>query len=254
MTQASLPEVQGDDPRTDELRANLTAVRRRMAEAEEGRQVGAGPAQLIAVTKFFPAQDVRRLLSLGVTDVGENRDQEASAKALEVPRARWHFVGQLQSKKSNSVVRYASRVHSVDRASLVTALGKAVRNHRSAVEEGRAQPGPSATTDLECLIQISLDGTSGRGGALPEDIERIADRIAEEEGLRLRGVMAVAPLGADPEPAFERLYGCATELQAAHPHADHISAGMSADLEAAVRWGSTHVRVGSGILGARPVG
>lgn len=274
MSRTSSAPDGSEDPRTAELRANLTALRQRLAEAESQRVVGSGSVELIVVTKFFPADDARRLLSLGVTDLGENRDQEAAAKAREVPAATWHFIGQLQSKKSNSVVRYASRVHSVDRLSLVTALGKAVRNHRIAVADaadaasdaadrgtvdtGGADngvlAGPAATADLECLVQISLDGTVGRGGVLPQDLERVAEAIANEDGLRLRGVMAVAPLEADPDAAFEQLHAHGGSLQEQYPEADQISAGMSSDLEAAVRWGSTHVRVGSGILGARPVG
>lgn len=241
------------DPRRDELAQNLAQVRERMAEAEQQRQVGSDPADLIAVTKFFPAADVGRLLELGVSQVGENRDQEASQKAAEVPEATWHFIGQLQSKKTNSVVRYASHVHSVDRQSLVTALGKSVRRHREAVLQGDVAPGPNAERDLGCLIQVSLDGTAGRGGAAPADLEPLAEAVLAEDGLRLQGVMAVAPLGEDPDRAFQRLFELSELLQRTAPRARWISAGMSADLEAAVRWGSTHVRVGSGILGARPV-
>ncbi|ROZ63989.1 YggS family pyridoxal phosphate-dependent enzyme [Kocuria soli] len=243
-----------EDARTHELRGNLERLRERLSAAENDRHVGTGPVDLIAVTKFFPAQDVQRLLDVGVRDVGENRDQEAAEKARSVPDATWHFIGQLQSKKSTSVVRYASRVHSVDRMSLVTALGKAVRNHRAAVAEGQAQGGPCTEGDLDCLVQVSLDDSEGRGGVRPVDLAALADAVAAEEGLRLGGVMAVAPLGSAPEPAFERLHGYAQQLREQHPSATQISAGMSADLEAAVRWGSTHVRVGSGILGARPVG
>lgn len=242
------------DQRRDELAANLARVHARLGEAEEQRQVGTGPAELIAVTKFFPAADVRTLADLGVGQVGENRDQEASTKAAEVPDVTWHFIGQLQSKKTNSVVRYASCVHSVDRESLVAALGKSVRRHREAAVAGDVAPGPSAQRDLQCLIQVSLDGTAGRGGVAPSDLERLAVAVEAEEGLRLQGVMAVAPLGVDPDRAFQRLFELSQVLQRTAPAAQWISAGMSADLEAAVRWGSTHVRVGSGILGARPVG
>lgn len=243
------------DARTEEMRHRLAVVKQRIAVAQQHREVDeAATVELIVVTKFFPADDVRRLLHLGVTHMGENRDQEAALKAREVPEATWHFIGQLQTNKTNSVVRYATSVHSVDRDSLVTALGKSVRHHRGAVESGQHQPGPSAERDLECLIQVSLDGLVGRGGALPQDVERIASAVVAEEGLRLRGVMAVAPLNMEPNMAFKRLYECAQVVRSIHPNADQISAGMSGDLEAAIRWGSTHVRVGSGILGARPVG
>lgn len=237
-----------------ELDQRLSELRQRLDAAELDRQVGQGPAELIAVTKFFPADDVRRLLALGQTQMGENRDQEASSKAAEVPEATWHFIGQLQSKKTNSVVRYASCVHSVDRPSLVTALGKSVRNHRSAVADGLADPGPCVRGDLDCFLQISLDGTEGRGGVLPAHLEALAAAVVEEEGLALKGVMAVAPLGEAADPAFERLHEYSQLVRTVQADADRISAGMSTDLEAAIRWGSTHVRVGSGILGARPVG
>lgn len=198
------------------------------------------------ITKFHPADDIRRLAALGVTDVGENRDQEAAAKAAELAGAglAWHFVGQLQTKKAKSVVRYAAAVHSVDRPQLVDALAKAVLNEQAAT--GR-EP-------LDCFIQVSLEDDAGahRGGALPADVPALADRIATAEGLRLAGVMAVAPLGAAPEPAFEKLAKVSELLVRDHPAATGISAGMSQDLEAAIKFGATHLRIGSDILGSRP--
>lgn len=240
------------DARTTILAERLTAVRQRI-EAAAGS--GAVPT-LIVVTKFHPAADVVRLRSLGVADVGENRDQEAAAKAVEVADAdlRWHFIGQLQSNKAKSVAAYAQSVHSIDRGSLVTALGKSVANQQQAT--GRA--------DLECFIQLDLSEAypglvdaqvashSGRGGVAPSDMARLADQIAATEGLILAGVMAVAPLGVAPEPAFSLLAQTSAELIAQHPGARAISAGMSHDLEAAMAVGATHLRVGSDILGPRP--
>ncbi|MFI7582592.1 YggS family pyridoxal phosphate-dependent enzyme [Kocuria sp. M1N1S27] len=248
----------GGDPRTLELARSLDRVRARIAAA--GREPGSAEPVLIAVTKFFPAADVARLHRLGVRDVGENRDQEAAAKAREVSGlvdgpVTWHFVGQLQSNKAKSVVRYASWVHSVDRASLVTALGKAVQRHRESVAAGDAAAGPCADEDLTCLVQVSLDAEERRGGARPEDVVGLAERIAGTEGLRAGGVMAVAPLGEPPGPAFDRLLEISQELRQALPGATAVSAGMSEDLEEAVARGATHVRVGSDILGPRaPVG
>lgn len=244
----------GPDPRTSELAEALDRVHARIAAAAGARTE---PPALIVVTKFFPAEDVARLHRLGVRDVGENRDQEASAKVLEVRGLvdgplTWHFVGQLQSNKAKSVVRYASWVHSVDRASLVGALGKAVRRHREAVAAGDESPGPCAEQDLTCLVQVSLDEQHGRGGARPEDVVGLAERIDAAEGLRAGGVMAVAPLGAPAGPAFERLREISAELREALPGAAAISAGMSQDLEEAVSRGATHVRVGSDVLGPRP--
>jgi pyridoxal phosphate enzyme (YggS family) len=234
------------DPRTRELEVRLAAVRGRIATAAAAANRAGSLPTLIVVTKFHPAGDIRRLAALGVTDVGENRDQEASAKAAELAECRltWHFVGQLQTKKAKSVVRYAAAVHSVDRPQLADALAKAVQADQDAA--GRAQ--------LDCFIQVSLEDGAGahRGGAAPGDVLPLAERIAAAPGLRLAGVMAVAPLGVPPEAAFEKLAGVSAGLTAEHPAATAISAGMSQDLEAAIAFGATHLRIGSDILGSRP--
>jgi PLP dependent protein len=234
------------DVRTVQLRDRLAAVRQRIAAAAAavGRQ--GNPPQLIVVTKFHPAEDVRRLSALGITDVGESRDQEAADKAAQLQDLdlRWHFVGQLQSNKAKSVVRYAHAVHSVDRLQLAAALAKAMAAERE--RTGRAP--------LECFIQVSLDDDADghRGGALPADVPGLAEKLAGSGDLRLAGVMAVAPLRAEPEGAFEKLAAISARLTALHPDATGISAGMSQDLEAAIRSGATHLRVGSDILGPRP--
>jgi PLP dependent protein len=234
------------DPRLEQLRARLTAVRGRIDSAVAAAGRGARPPRLIVVTKFHPAEDVRRLAALGVTDVGENRDQEAADKALQLEHLglNWHFVGQLQSKKAKSVVKYAAAVHSVDREALATALAKAM-----AAESERTGREP-----LDCFIQVSLDDDAGahRGGAAPGEVPALAEQLAGAAGLRLAGVMAVAPLGADPAAAFEKLAGISGRLVEQFPGATGISAGMSQDLEEAVRFGATHLRVGSDILGPRP--
>jgi pyridoxal phosphate enzyme (YggS family) len=232
--------------RLAQLGERLTVVRGRIdsALAASGR-TGDRPT-LIVVTKFHPAADIRRLATLGVRDVGENKDQEASSKAAELAdlELNWHFVGQLQSKKAKSVVRYASAVHSVDRLSLVDGLERAI-----SAEQDRTGRG-----SLDCFIQVSLDDDAGahRGGAAPSDVPFLADRLAAAAGLELAGVMAVAPLGTTPGAAFEKLAGISAALVARHPAATAISAGMSQDLEAAIRCGATHLRIGSDILGSRP--
>jgi pyridoxal phosphate enzyme (YggS family) len=232
------------DARRAEIAENLQQVRTRIDAACRAAGRAGDEVSLIAVTKFFPVTDAIHLVELGVADLGENRDQEASAKAAEFAArserpVRWHFIGQLQTNKARSVVRYADLVHSVDRPQLAEALA------RAADRAGRV---------LTVLVQLSLDqpatGT-GRGGSAEADLLRLADRVAELPSLRLAGVMAVAPLGADPEPAFARLAAAATALRTAHPDARLISAGMSDDLEAAIRHGSTHVRVGTALLGRR---
>lgn len=223
--------------RREAIAANLARVRQRVAEACAA--AGRDPAEvtIVAVTKTFPAADVRLLADLGVLDVGENRDQEAAPKAHELADLplRWHFVGQLQTNKCRSVAGYAHLVHSVDRPRLVAALSAAVREgHR-----------------LGCLVQVALDDAPDRGGARAVDVPSLADAVAAAPGLELRGVMAVAPLGADPRRAFARLADVASGVRRQHPGAAIISAGMSGDLEAAIAAGATHVRVGTALLGDR---
>jgi pyridoxal phosphate enzyme (YggS family) len=196
---------------------------------------------LIAVTKTFPASDVRLLAELGVTDVGENRDSDASDKYAECVdlKLRWHMVGQVQRNKARSVARYADVVHSVDRLRLVTALDDA------AAAAGR---------EMTALVQVNLDpaADAGRGGAQPAEVAELAAAIEAAAGLRLGGLMAVAPLGEDPDAAFSRLSVAAAELRQSYPDAGMVSAGMSGDLEAALRHGATHLRVGTALLGDRP--
>ena len=226
--------------RRDELAANLDAVRRRISAAchEAGRP---DDVRLVVVTKFFPASDVRLLAELGVTDVGENRLQEAEAKAAECADLglRWHFIGGLQSNKAAAVAAYADVVESLDRAKLVGPLsrGAHARGH-----------------DLDVLLQVSLDppGAEHRSGADPAELADLARRVDEADLLRLRGLMAVAPLGEEPGEAFARLAEVRADFLREHPGATVLSAGMSGDLEAAIIHGATHVRVGSAVLGPRP--
>ena len=234
-----------EDSRISELRHRLDQVQGRIAEASRAAGRSEEP-KLIVVTKFYPADDVRRLSELGVVDVGESRAQEASRKAEELADLplRWHFIGQVQTNKAKNVARYAHAVHSVDRPQLVDALAKAA-------EREQGETGRSA---LECFVQVNLDDDADgqRGGAVPADVGMLAEQIEAAGSLRLSGVMAVAPLGGDPDAAFEKLAGIAAQLRASYPHAAGISAGMSQDLEAAVRYGATHLRIGSDILGSRP--
>lgn len=228
-----------DQVRRGEVSAGLDSVNARIAGACAAVGRERAEVTLVVVTKTYPASDVALLASLGVHDVGENRDQEAAAKhaACVGLGVRWHFIGQLQSNKARSVASYADLVHSVDRRSLVRALGRAARD---------------AGRPLGCLLQVSLDGDPSRGGAPVTDVPALADAVAAEEGLELRGLMAVAPLGADPRVAFAVLPRLRESLLPEHPGARFISAGMSGDLEAALAEGATHLRVGTAVLGARP--
>ncbi|MGY1623305.1 YggS family pyridoxal phosphate-dependent enzyme [Geodermatophilus sp. SYSU D00965] len=222
----------------------LATVRARIAAA--ARAAGRDPASvdLLAVSKTWPASAVRELAALGQSDFGENRAQELVAKAGELTDLplRWHFVGQLQRNKAAAVARLGAVVHSVDRLSLARALA------RAGVELGRP---------VEVFLQVDLGGPEGelaaRGGADPAEVPGLADAVAAEEGLRLRGLMAVAPRDADPGPAFARLAELAERVRAAHPGARELSAGMTADLEQAVAAGSTLVRVGTALFGERPL-
>ena len=233
--------------RAHELADNLARVRGRIDAA--CRAAGRDPAEvtLVAVTKTHPLSDVEVLAGLGLRHLAENRDQEASDKAarafdqgLEVV---WHFVGQVQTNKARSVASYADVVESVDRVRLVQALSHA------AVAAGRV---------LDVLVQVSLDPRAhgeGRGGVPWDPATRslldLADHAASAPGLRFAGLMAVAPLGADPADAFARLAEARAAVTAEHPAATMLSAGMSGDLEQAIAYGSTHVRVGTALLGAR---
>ncbi len=227
--------------RSRELAAGLRAVRTRVDEACAAAGRAPDAVTLVVVTKFFPTADVALLAGLGVTDVGESRDQEAGPKARDLAGAglRWHFVGRLQRNKARSVARYADVVHSVDRPELVAGLD------RGAHDEGRR---------VGVLVQVDLDPVPdpARGGADPRRLREVAEAVAAASALDLRGVMAVAPREGDPAEAFARLAALSHELVADHPDATWVSAGMSGDLEQAVAAGATHLRVGTAIMGQRP--
>ncbi|MCT6776804.1 YggS family pyridoxal phosphate-dependent enzyme [Streptomyces sp. CS7] len=233
--------------RKAELAANLAQVEERIVSACAAVGRKREEVTLIVVTKTYPASDVRILHQLGVRHVAENRDQDAAPKATACAdlSLTWHFVGQLQTNKVRSVTSYADVVQSVDRAKLVTALSAA------AVRRDR---------ELGCLIQVALDAESGergeRGGVAPDGVEELAAAVDAAPGLRLDGLMTVAPLAGEyagrQRAAFDRLMEISSRLRAGHPAANMVSAGMSGDLEDAVAAGATHVRVGTAVLGVRP--
>ncbi len=237
------PPAAAPSGRRGQIAANLEAVEARVAAACAAAGRDRGEVTIVAVTKTFPATDVLHLAALGVRDVGENRADEADAKATECRSGgatdlRWHFVGQLQTNKTGVVAARMDVVHSVDRPRLVAALD------RAADRAGRS---------LSCLVQVDLAlDDPGRGGAAPADVPSVADAVQAADHLELAGVMAVAPLGGDPDEAFGRLAAVAASLRRDHPGAGVVSAGMSGDLEAALRHGATHLRVGTALLGSRP--
>lgn len=233
-----------DERRRAELVTALGSVRARIADACAAADRDPNTVTLVAVTKTYPASDVVTLVQLGVHHIGESRDQEASAKVRDVqallgdtPAPAWHFVGRLQSRKCRSVAAYASAVHSVDRSELVDKLARAI--------EANGRP------PVEIFVQVSLDADPNRGGVPVDAVADLADAVAARQQLRLRGVMAVPPLGTDAEAGFARLAEISRAVRDQHPEADAISAGMSDDFEAAVKHGSTHVRVGTALLGRR---
>jgi PLP dependent protein len=267
-----------DDARQQEIAERLRGVRARITAACASAGRAPSEVTLVAVTKTWPASDVIHLASLGVSDIGENRDQEAAPKAAEVAGAgvvvRWHFVGQLQRNKCRSVVAYADLVHSVDSVHLAEALADAAQRHRE--------------HQLDVLVQVSLDGDPDRGGAVAagtgssavaqwsgaagasptapttpvstipaavdpdRDLDRVLAAVVRTDALALRGLMTVAPLGWEPAAAYAAFASIAAIVRATYPSARILSAGMSNDFETAIGYGATHVRVGTALLGNRP--
>jgi pyridoxal phosphate enzyme (YggS family) len=227
--------------RLSEIQSNLEIIQSRIESActVAGRDIS--EITLIAVTKTYPASDVDLLKQLGIENVGENRDQEASAKKLEVKsKFKWHFIGQLQSNKAKSVVNYADLIHSVDRWSLAKEIQK------SAQGKDKVQ---------QVLIQVDLDQSGPdptRGGIWPAELRELAQLINQASHLELKGLMSVAPLGEKPELAFARLKEIRVDFLKENPGAQILSAGMSDDLESAILHGATHLRIGSALLGERP--
>jgi pyridoxal phosphate enzyme (YggS family) len=201
-----------------------------------------GPATLIVVTKNHPAQLVADLIDLGCTDVGENRDQEASAKFEQTQLLRpenglkWHFIGQLQTNKVKTVLRYASAIHSIDRASLVQELAKQLEKQER---------------EIDGFIELNLTGDSGRGGVLPENLDALVEQVLSVPRIKLRGLMAVAGLGEDPRSEFQKVLTAQRQLLELAPDATALSMGMSEDYQIALEIGATHIRVGSKITGPR---
>lgn len=245
--------------REAELTHALAAVRSRLAAAAEAAGRNVGEIELLPITKFFPATDVAILSRLGCRAVGESRDQEAAAKAAELarlaessPRAdvsemRWHMVGHIQRNKARSVARWAHTAHSVDSTELVNALDRGV---------GKALADGRRSAPLRVYVQLSLDGDASRGGvdvSTPDAVDQLCERVEGAANLDFVGLMGIPPLDWDPERAFERLQSEHRRVLGSHPDAAGLSAGMTNDFEIAVKHGSTCVRVGTALMGPRPL-
>ncbi|WP_369826690.1 YggS family pyridoxal phosphate-dependent enzyme [Cryobacterium sp. Y11] len=215
--------------RLDTVRAGVTDAAR-----EAGRDVAG--ITTIVVTKFHPLSLIEALYTLGVRNVGENRHQEAQSKAAQLAGLdlTWHFVGQVQGKKARQVRAYATVIHSVDRPSLASALA-------------------SDDSSIDCFIQINLTDDAARGGVDPVNLPALVDTVLATPGLRLLGLMAVAPLATEPRRAFAHVRELGEQIRTQAPSATALSMGMSQDYAAAVLEGATHLRIGTAITGNRPV-
>jgi pyridoxal phosphate enzyme (YggS family) len=218
------------------LAERLETVRAGVSEAAAAAGRTGDEIVTIVVTKFQPVSLIEELFSLGVRDMGENRHQEAQAKAAELAALglNWHFVGQIQGKKARQVREYATVIHSVDRSSLVTALA-------------------SEESTRDCFVQVNLTGDSGRGGVAPDDLDQLVEQVLSTPGLNLLGLMAVAPLEVEPRRAFASVREMSERIRLVAPNAVKLSMGMSQDYAAAIAEGATHLRIGSAITGNRPV-
>lgn len=243
--------------RLAELTDALARVRARLSVAVESAGRDRADVQLLAVTKFFPASDVIALQQLGCREFGESREQEAVRKVAQVAEAlpeslagnviRWHMIGRIQRNKARAVAAWATTAHSVDSAAVVAALG---RGSVDARDRGlRVEP-------LGVYIQVSMDGDPARGGVpieRPGEVDALCEAAHETEGLAFAGLMAIPPVAADPESQFARLRDELFRVQTHYRQRLGLSAGMSGDLETAVKYGSTCVRVGTALMGPRPL-
>jgi pyridoxal phosphate enzyme (YggS family) len=211
--------------RRDELATNLEAVKARIKNPD---------VTLIVVTKTYPVSDVQILHELGVRDFGENRNEEGLEKSVAVD-GRWHYQGEIQSRKLRDIAAWADVIHSLDNASHISKLSNA------------------ATKPLDIFLQLSLDGDPARGGAVESELPALADIALASANLHLAGLMCVPPVAADPRTAFTEIAAIHRRFISNYPEAKSLSAGMSGDFEIAIDCGATHIRVGSSILGSRTV-
>ena len=222
--------------RVDEISANLEKVKEQIKLAAASANRLSEDITLVAVTKTFPVSDIEILYSLGIRDFGENRDQEASAKVGLLPKdVRWHFQGQIQSNKLKSITSWASFIHSVDQLRYAQMISDY-----------------SAGNEKPIFMQVSLDKPpQSRSGVNPSELLELAGAISALPGIRLQGLMAVAPVNSPAEQAFAELEDIRSDFLSTFPDAKSLSIGMSGDYQIAIKYGATHIRIGSSILGIR---
>ena len=222
--------------RVDEISANLEKVKEQIKLAAASANRLSEDITLVVVTKTFPVSDIEILYSLGIRDFGENRDQEASAKVGLLPKdVRWHFQGQIQSNKLKSITSWASFIHSVDQLRYAQMISDY-----------------SAGNEKPIFMQVSLDKPpQSRSGVNPSELLELAGAISALPGIRLQGLMAVAPVNSPAEQAFAELEDIRSDFLSTFPDAKSLSIGMSGDYQIAIKYGATHIRIGSSILGIR---
>jgi PLP dependent protein len=222
-----------------DLSANLQRISQRVARACARAGRDAGDITLIAVTKSVDAATIESLIELGVNEIGENRQQAASDKLPRVAnlsRARLHFIGPLQRNKVRRVLELFQVIHSVD-------------SFRLAQEISRR-----AEREVEIFIEVNVAGEAQKQGLPPAQAEAAIREIIKLPGLRVRGLMCMAPYSDDAEaarPYFRRLAALSRELRnagALPSSADQLSMGMSGDFEVAIEEGATHVRIGTALF------
>jgi pyridoxal phosphate enzyme (YggS family) len=224
--------------------ANLAHLQQQIESASQDAGRPIGSVQLLAVSKGQPVEAIEAVAALGQRAFGENYVQEGVAKcqALAALGLEWHFIGRLQSNKAALVAEHFDVCQSVDRLRLVEALAK-----------GRAD----SQAPLKVLIQMNVDDEAGKGGAAPAEMCILAAAIAAQPRLQLCGLMAIPRPEPDPKvraQAFATLAALYEELRREHPQVDTLSMGMSDDYPEAIHHGSTLVRIGTALFGARDQG
>jgi pyridoxal phosphate enzyme (YggS family) len=222
------------------LAERIAQVRARIADAAHAVGRPADDVLLVAISKAFPAGECLEAVAHGVTDLGENRAQELREKhAILGDRARWHFVGPLQTNKVRIVVGSTALIHSVDRLEVAEAVA------RRAVRLGISQ---------DVLIEVNLSGEKAKHGVDASSAAALVERVAALDGIAVRGLMTIPPLPDKPEdsrPYYKHLAALRDETAELIPEAVELSMGMTRDFDVAIEEGATIVRVGEAIFGPR---